>query len=102
MGTPRFFRKVFTGDRGMDTLQTNIEQAVTPAIKSQLLDGRLITAQNLVSGDNKVQHKLGRVPQGYIIVKRTSGATVYDTSETDSNFLILNSSGTLTVSIWVF
>ncbi|MEZ0208564.1 MAG: hypothetical protein ACAH17_00100 [Candidatus Paceibacterota bacterium] len=101
MSRPRFFRKVFDGSESNQKLMTNIEQAVSGAIRSPLLDGRMIEAVAITAGDNRITHKLGRKVRGYIIVKKSGNVDVYD-SESDELYLILNSSGGATVSVWVF
>jgi hypothetical protein len=82
-------------------LQKNLETAVAQAIKSPLLDGRIIPNVTLASGDNKIEHKLARTLRGYLVIDRTNGATIYRTS-IDDKYLTLNSSAQITVSLWVF
>ncbi len=102
-----FFRKQFTGDRTVDTLQTNVEQATAGLLKGIIKDGVLVTSVVLASGDNKVPHKLQRPIRGYIIVTKNANVDIYDKlitqSTSDKNiFLPLNSSGAVTISLWIF
>lgn len=100
MGKSRFFRKVMTSDHTLNTLQTNIEQAVGEVIRSPLLDGALIDA-TLASGANTVLHKLDREIVGWIVVDRNSAATIYKTSS-NSTDLVLTASAACTVKLWIF
>lgn len=101
MSKPKFFRKVFDGDEKTRRLQTDIEQAVGSAIRSPLLNGRMVSDVDLASGSTTLEHKLAREIRGYLIVKRSNASTIYDESS-DDKFLTLNASGAVTVSLWIF
>lgn len=101
-GKPKFFRKVFTGDRNFDTLQTNIEAAVGNFLKIPLLNGRLLESVELSNGNTNIEHKLSREYKGYIIVRKSNGATIYDVAGEADKYVTLNSSAACTVSLWVF
>ena len=101
----RFFRKIINGDRAQTQLQTNIEQAVADVIKTPLLNGRLISNVALTVGETKIEHKLGRIPTGYLIIKKSTSATVYDNLSTEVRadlYLPLVASADCLVSVWVF
>jgi hypothetical protein len=95
------FSQINTGDTDTKLIQQNIAQAVAGAISSPLLDGRLIRDTALSSGANKIEHKLNRVPIGYILVDIDNNSTVYRTAK-DKLYLTLTASAAVTVSIWVF
>lgn len=101
MSKAKFFRKVFAGTQESQRLQSNIEDAVTAALKNPLLDGRLLNDVALISGNTKIEHKLDRKIRGYLVVRKSVAANIYDVSN-DDLFLTLNSSAAVTVSIWVF
>ena len=100
MSRTGFFKKVYQGTQESQRLQDNIESALAPILRNPLLDGILLQA-NLVSGNNAIEHKLNRKIRGYIIVKKSANANIYDSSD-DEQFLNLNSSAAVTVSLWVF
>lgn len=111
MSRSKFFRKVMTGDRQQDTMQTNIEAAVGQMLRGIIVDGVLLTGVELFFGANKVPHKLQRPARGYIIVSKDHNVNIYDSMATQSAdeksiFLPLNRTDSLTgvtlVSIWVF
>lgn len=101
MSTTKFFRKVYNGTQENQRLQSNIEDSITGLLQNALLSGRLVESVNLVSGDNKLEHKLGRKIRGYIFVKKSGAADIYNSSD-DELFLTLNSSANITASIWIF
>ena len=105
----RAFRKIRVKDQQLDDVQTNVANTLTPVLKSLIVDGVLIKDIDLVSGVNRINHTLGRVPEGWIIVDRNTTATVFKTipttaanTITDSSTISLTSSGTVKVSIWFF
>jgi hypothetical protein len=105
MSRNKYFRKVTSGDRNISQLQSNVEQAVSDVIKAPILNGRLLEDVELTSAPTRIEHKLGRKPSGYIIVKRNADAQVYDSlasEESPALFLPLISSANVTVSIWIF
>jgi hypothetical protein len=101
MSRASFFRKVFDGNEQNQRIQSNIEAAVAQTLRSPLLDGRMISDITLVSGDNKLEHKLARKVRGYLVIDRSNGATIY-TSSKDEKFLTLNASTGSVISLWVF
>lgn len=101
MSRPRSFSKFQGEDKDLQKLQRNIETAVNQVLRNPLLDGRLIPDVNLISGNTKIEHKLARNLRGYLVIDRNNGATIYTTSK-DENYLTLNSSAAITVSLWVF
>jgi len=105
MSRNKAFRKVTSGDRNISQLQSNVDQAVSDVIKAPILNGRLVDDVKLTSAPTRIEHKLGRKPSGYIIVKRNADAQVYDSlanEESPTLFLPLISSADVTVSIWIF
>jgi hypothetical protein len=76
------------------------------AILDQLLvkpivDGNLLTGIILQSGNNTINHKLGRQIQGWIICDINAAATIYR-SAWSTEIIVLNSSAKVTVNLWVF
>jgi hypothetical protein len=65
-----------------------------------MLSGQLVEGVKLGVGNTKVKHGLGRVPQGWHVVKGPRAGV--DEVDMDANFLTLSSTGAVTVSLWVF
>lgn len=65
------------------------------------LDGRLIEDIVVTTSTVSVAHKLSRQPRGWFIVSKNANADVWESSKS-SSYLVLDSSATVTISIWVF
>jgi hypothetical protein len=57
---------------------------------------------SVVAGDNTIPHKLKRRPKGWIITDMTVGAVTLRRVDWDTGVITLNSSGTATISMWVY
>jgi hypothetical protein len=101
MSRSRFFRKIITEDRELNQLQTNVDEAIAPFIRSPILDGRLIENVALINGTTAVEHKLGRQILGYIIVAQDASASIYNSALSDK-FVTLVSNANVNVKLWVF
>lgn len=100
MNSIRAFRKFGSDSDEMNRVQDNVEIALEPLIISPIIDGVLISA-SLVAGVNTVNHKLGRKPQGWILVAPQANESVWQLAA-DKNVLTLEASGNITTSLWVF
>jgi len=97
------FKSLSTKDKVLDRVQNNIEIFSDSVIKNPLLDGMLLEDIALTTTETQVNHKLGRVPNGWIIVKKNAAQDVYESGTTlTDRFLSLTAAGTVTVSLWVF
>lgn len=122
--------KVMAGDPIVNRIQDNVRDTVNPlvvdnaamktraadietaaaALKTQvdgepILGGKLLVGQVLASGDNTITHGLGATPAGWMVVMRTTGAVIYDkqaANPSPSTTLVLNSSASCTVTLYVF
>ena len=107
----RRFNKVFKPqDQEFNRLQDSIEQAVNPIIDSRIVDGVYIKEVNLSTADTFVEHKLGREPLGFIVVRKFAAGDVFE-SLTDSSgdnydrkkFINIKASTSLSnVYFWIF
>ena len=69
----------------LNSVQDQIEQSVTPIAESEIVDGNLIKEIDLTTGaDNLIEHKLGREPLGWIVVRKFAAVDIYE-SLTDSS-----------------
>lgn len=95
-------KKVVTDDRNINQLQDNVEQAITPIITSEIINGLIIKDIEVLTGTTKtIPHKLGRAPNGYAIIKRNANSQVWNGVINKKN-IELNSSANVTISLWVF
>lgn len=81
-------------------------QSLNPIIANPIVNGKLISNIALVSGNNVINHGLGRNMQGWFLVDvynvSAGPVDVYRTAPLNNLTLTLNSDAALTVSIWVF
>jgi len=89
-------------DQALQQFQEYVVNAVNSILGNPLLDGRLIKDVLLASGDNQIEHRLARNYAGYIVTKKNANVDIYQVAGEDNIYLVLNSSGTATVDIWVF
>lgn len=91
---------------GGNKVQDNIQNALTPVLNKQILDGLQLTGIRLVAGQvNSIEHKLGRALIGYIITRKSANSNIWDSQDANrlSNLtLALLCSVDCTVDIWVY
>ena len=100
------FKKIVTTAFELNQVQENVDRALRPILRSPLLFGVLMRGQLLASASvTRVQHGLGRVPLGWVVVGKNANATIWE-STSDNSFrersLQLECSTDVTASIWVF
>ena len=91
--------------KDLSLMQTKWASIINPILAAPIVNGLLLNNVSLVSGDNTINHRLGRKLQGWIVVGKNANANIYDKQSTNTMpelTLVLNSSGTLTVNLWVF
>lgn len=103
---PRAFKKVQTTDKDVNKLQENIGLVLEPVLQSSIIDGVLLRNLALSSSSTTlIEHKLGRKPLGWVLVRKRAQSDVWDTqdsNELQSSTLALNCSSDVTVDLWVF
>ena len=87
-------------------MQTVWAQAINPTINSEINNGLILKDIVLKTGDNVINHKLGRDLQGWIVVRmQDSFVQLYDkqnANQMSSLTLVLNSSGNGKIDLLVF
>jgi hypothetical protein len=94
-----------TNVRELSMMQTQWSSQLNPVLTTEIINGHLIPNVSLASGDNVINHLLGRNLIGWFTVGVNAAVTLYDKQATNnmSNLtLILHSSATCIVSLWVF
>jgi len=92
-------------DPNLTKVQYKLQEALGPIFSIDLLDGNLITGVDLTTSASVIAHKLGRESKGYIVVKRSANAVVYDNESTNTSkasFIKLIASASVTIDVWVF
>lgn len=113
----RQFKKVFAqlespSSREFNTGQDHLEQVLTPLTNSSIVDGVHIKNIDLThSVDNLTEHKLGREPLGWIVVRKFAAIDIYESLTVDGvsydrkkfiNFLISGTTSMSDVDFWIF
>lgn len=94
-----------TNIKELSLLQQTWSAALDPVVDNTFTGGHILQNVVLVSGANSINHKLGRKLQGWVMVRVRASATFYDTQDSNQTpelTLSLNSSGAVTVDIYVF
>jgi hypothetical protein len=89
----------------MQLLQTSWAAQRNPLLDNPLNSVSILQSVVLASGDNTINHKLGKKLQGWFIVGQNASATFYDKQSSNSTpqlTLVLNASGAVTVNLAVF
>jgi hypothetical protein len=99
------FQKIRTGITLVDRVIEKLYETLSALTGQEIINGQLIGPVALVSGDNKVNHQLGRAINGYIVVRLSASATIYDKESTNtarSSYMIIHASANATAYFWVF
>lgn len=100
---PQGFKRLKSETPELDKVQNNIQIFSDSVVEIPLLDGILIKDVVLTTSETLVDHKLGREPQGWLIVKKNAAQDIYESGSTlKQRFLSLTAAGTVTVTLWVF
>jgi hypothetical protein len=100
------FKKIQAKDEELNKVQSNVEQLIEPVLNSQIINGVLL--KNVIldaSIVNQVSHKLGRKPQGWLIVRQRANSIIWDAQDTNTKAnrtLTLSCSANVTIDLWVF
>jgi hypothetical protein len=100
------FKKIQSEDKDLNKVQSNIEQLIEPFLNSEITDGVLIKNISLDSSiTNQVNHKLGRKPLGWIVVRQRANSIIWDSQDTNTKAnrtLELSCSANVTIDLWIF
>lgn len=99
-----FFRKIYTKDQSLMSLQDATASCFNAISQLALLDYVILQDIALTSVAKDVPHGLKRKPIGYIVIKNSTQYPVYSSTEsaTPELFLKLQSTNNTTVSLLVF
>jgi|LakMenEpi03Aug12_release.lakeMendotaPanAssembly.Ray.scaffolds.fasta_scaffold04620_26 hypothetical protein len=92
-------------DQSLMLMQTAWASSINPILALPTNNGVTLQSVVLKAGDNTIDHKLGRVLQGWMLVRVRAAAVIYDKQDSNqvkSRTLILNSSAPVTVDLYVF
>lgn len=78
---------------------------LNPVLANPLVNGLVLANIALTTGNNTINHELGRKLQGYLVTLKNANVTIYDSQQTNQYpdlYLVLISSGAAVVSLYVF
>lgn len=77
--------------------------SLNPLLANPLVNGNLIENIHVGSGNNVINHSLGRKMQGYVVIRNSANVTFYDADSSQPTLtFILVASGAATISLYVF
>ncbi len=83
-------------------MQTQWASQLNPLLTQPTSNAILLKDVNVLSGSNVINHKLGRTPQGWVVVDQTSSATFYRSAIQTPLTLTLTASADSVISLLVF
>lgn len=105
-GIKSFVKQIDPQNSNITQTQSNVNTALKQIANSAIIDGVLIKNIDLGTADTIVNHKLGREPLGWIVVRKNEAGEVYESSTVNKNrdkFLILRgSTATTDTNFWIF
>lgn len=93
--------RYLSDDDIINKVQDNVNTVIRPIIDSAIIDGVLLNNISLKNGATVVDYKLGRKLQGYIVVRKTANANIWDGALTTKT-ITLHSDAACVVSLWCF
>ncbi len=87
-------------DQNLSNLNSALKEWTSQFQEIPFLQGRRFD-DRVTTGGLSIVHNLGRIPNGWILLGKTSNADVWE-SEKDSKTLTLFSDGATNFSIWIF
>tara|TARA_R100000084_G_C4602578_1_gene124003 strand:+ start:506 stop:829 length:324 start_codon:yes stop_codon:yes gene_type:complete len=105
-GIKSFVKQIDPQNQSVTQTQSNVNTALKQIANSAIIDGVLIKGVNVGTADTIVNHKLGREPLGWIVIKKNEAGEIYESSTVNKNrnkFLILKgSTATTDTNFWIF
>jgi hypothetical protein len=83
-------------------MQTKWKTALVPILRKPLNGMVILPGLALASGVNVINHKLGRMPQGWVVLDTNAAQTVYRSAPFNDLTLSLTASGAVTITLGVF
>ena len=105
-GIKSFVKQIDPENQNITQTQSNVNTVVKQIANSPIIDGVLIKEVDIGTADTVVEHKLGREPLGWIVVRKNETGEVYESTTSNPNrskFLLLKgSTATTDTNLWIF
>lgn len=95
-------KKTVFVDNSLNQFQDSVGEVVNQLNQNPILNGVLLTGVNVGITLTNVNHKLGRKPQGYIVVKQSAYSIIWSGEFTDEVIPLVASPNAITINLWVF
>lgn len=86
----------------MQLMQTKWKAQLDPLLGLPLNNGALLKGVSLNNGVTVINHKLGRMMQGWIVADVNGLASIYRSQPLNDKTLTLTSNAAVQISLWVF
>lgn len=91
-----------TGNQTLDNQQTRWKAEIDPLLTAPLAGLLILEGVTLTNGATVINHKLGRLPQGWFLTDLNGAATIYRSQPFNKLTLTLTSNAVVTANIGVF
>lgn len=101
MSLPKFK----TDDEALSLLQTQWSSQINPVLNLPINNSIILSNVSLTAGSNTINHLLSRNLQGWIVIRQTGNANIWDNQNTNpipDKTLILQSTSGISVDLMVF
>lgn len=103
MAKPTELQRHDAQDRDLAELQDRLAEFAQQVSECPLLVGQVVEDIEITSGTPEtVYHKLDRTPEGWIVVRQSASASVFESGTYDSTEITLDASANVTISVWVY
>ncbi len=103
MAKPTELQRHDAQDRDLGELQDRLAEFAQQVSECPLLVGNTVEDIAIVAGTPEtVYHKLDRTPEGWLVVRRSASAVVFESGTFDATEITLDASANVTVTVWVY
>lgn len=86
----------------LQLMQSRWATILNPIINNPVTDPTILTGIALQAGDNVINHRLGKLPQGWLISDLNAAAVIYRNAPFNDRTLTLNSSVAAVINLVVY
>lgn len=100
----KLFKKLFTNNYELQKIQDNVAEIFTDISFLPILRGNFVDA-SLSTSDTIIEHKLGRVATGYLVVDLDANAVIYSSptaNNSPTRQIILRADTSVNVKLYIF
>jgi len=91
-----------SANKDLNMMQTRWAAELNPLLALPTSSPSIIKNVSLQPGDNTINHLLGRLPVGWVIIDQDASASIYRSKPLNNLTLTLNSSGAAVINLLIF